>query len=294
MTDCTLSGNTSRDNVENIGGGGLFNYANCTATLTNVTIDGNNSLYGGGLCNRGTLNMEGCTISDNLAYLFGGGIRNEGTLTMTDCTVADNECFNESILAAYDGGGIYNHGTLNINGCNITGNTCMANGSGIWNDTTLNIQGNVQIKDNADDDIYLPTGSKITVTDTLTGGPGSIGVRMNSIGVFTQGYAAHNSETDHFFSDIIPNEIVMENGEAKMRYGYYECSWDSDSSQLVHTVKYIPDDVNIDNLCTSMFSNGGVLWGNDNWFVADGTGSTANGLTCSGSDIHIILCDGAE
>ena len=41
MTDCVLSDNTSRDNVENIGGGGLFNYANCTATLTNVTISGN-------------------------------------------------------------------------------------------------------------------------------------------------------------------------------------------------------------------------------------------------------------
>ena len=299
MTDCTLSGNTSRDNLENIGGGGLINYANCTATLTNVTIDGNNALYGGGLCNRGTLNMEGCTISNNLAYLYGGGIRNEGTLTMTACIVDGNECSNHS-LPACDGGGIYNHGTLNINGCNISGNTCEANGNGIWNDATLNIQGNVQIKDNNDnddddgDDIYLPTGSKITVTGTLTGGPGSIGVRMKSIGVFTQGYAAHNSETDHFFSDIIPNEIVMENGEAKMRYGYYECSWDSDSSRLVHTVKYIPDDVNIDNLCTSMFSNGGVLWGNNNWFVADGTGSTANGLTCSGSDIHIILCDGAD
>ncbi len=296
MTDCTLSGNTSRDNLENIGGGGLINYANCTATLTNVTIDGNNALYGGGLCNRGTLNMEGCTISNNLAYLFGGGIRNEGTLTMTDCTVADNECSNESILPVYDGGGIYNHGTLNINGCNITGNTCMANGSGIWNDTTLNIQGNVQIKDNADDDIYLPTGSKITVTDTLTGGPGSIGVRMNSIGVFTQGYAAHNSETDHFFSDIIPNDIVLVNGEAKMRYGYYECSWDSENKQVVHTAKTIPDNVQIANVCDIEGSTEDyVLSGNDYWFIAEGTDATPLcGLTCSGSNVHLILCDDAE
>jgi len=292
MTDCTLSGNASRDNTGNIGGGGLFNHPNCMATLTNVTIDGNNAYYGGGLCNRGTLNMEGCTISNNLAYLYGGGIRNEGTLTMTDCTVADNECSNESILPVYDGGGIYNHGTLNINGCNITGNTCMANGSGIWNDATLNIQGNVLIKDNNDDDIYLPTGSKITVTDALTGGPGSIGVRMKSIGVFTQGYAAHNSETDHFFSNIVPNEIVLVNGEAKMRYGYYECSWDGDSRQLVHTVKHIPDNAQIVNICD--INNGGVLWGNDYWFIAEGTNSTVNGLTCNGSDIHLILCDDAQ
>ena len=64
MTDCVLSNNISRDNVENKGGGGLFNYANCTATLTNVTI------------------------SDNLAYRYGGGIRNEGTLTIIECAVS--------------------------------------------------------------------------------------------------------------------------------------------------------------------------------------------------------------
>ena len=294
MTNCTLSGNTSRDNVENIGGGGLINYANCTATLTNVTIDGNNALYGGGLCNRGTLNMEGCTISNNLAYLFGGGIRNEGTLTMTDCTVADNECSNESILAAYDGGGIYNHGTLNINGCNISGNTCKANGSGIWNDATLNIQGNVQIKGNNDDDIYLPTGSKITVTGALTGGPSSIGVRMQSAGsgLFTHGYTAHNSQTDHFFSNVIPNDIVLKNGEAKMRYGYYECSWDSDNRQLVHTVKHVPDDVWIENICSSV-TDGATLMGYNIWYIAEGTGSADRGHELL-SDVHLILCDDAQ
>ena len=292
MTDCTLSGNTSRDNLENIGGGGLINYANCTATLTNVTIDGNNALYGGGLCNRGTMYMEGCTISDNLAYFYGGGIRNEGTLTMTECTVDGNDCSNESILPVYDGGGIYNHGTLNINGCNITGNTCMAKGNGIWNDATLNIQGNVQIKDNNDDDIYLSTGSKITVTDALTGGPGSIGVRMQTPGVFTSGYQSHNSETDHFFSNIIPNEITLVNGEMNMRYGYYECSWDSENKQLVHTMRTIPTYFQIANICG--INNGGVLWGNDYWFIAEGTGSTVNGLTCNGNNIYLILCDDAE
>ena len=292
MTDCTLSGNTSRDNVDNIGGGGLINYTNCTATLTNVTINGNNALYGGGLCNRGTMYMEGCTISDNLAYFYGGGIRNEGTLTMTECTVDGNDCSNESILPVYDGGGIYNHGTLNINGCNITGNTCMAKGNGIWNDATLNIQGNVQIKDNNDDDIYLSTGSKITVTDALTGGSGSIGVRMQTPGVFTNGYQSHNSETDHFFSNIIPNEISLVNGEMDMRYGYYECSWDSENKQLVHTMRTIPTYFPIANICD--INNGGVLWGNDYWFIAEGTGSTVNGLTCNGNNIYLILCDDAE
>lgn len=265
MIGGAISGNTSRDNVSNEGGGGLINYANCTATLTNVTISDNEATYGGGLCNRGTLVMEGCTISDNFADYIGGGISNEGTLTMTDCAVSINKCFNLSLPTR--GNGIYNHGTLNL-------------------------QGNVQIKDNYDDDIYLSTGSKITVTGELTGGPGSIGVRMQTLGVFTIGYQSHNSQTDHFFSDIIPNAIDLVDGEMDMRYGYYECSWDSENKQLVHTVRTIPDYFPIANVCD--INNGGVLWGNDYWFIAEGTGSTANGLTCSGSDIYLILCDDAE
>lgn len=173
MTGGAITGNTSRDNVGNEGGGGLINYidlTNGTATLTNVTISDNKATYGGGLCNRGTLVMEGCTISDNFADYIGGGISNEGILTMTDCAVSSNKCFNLSLPTR--GNGIYNQGTLNL-------------------------QGNVQIKDNNDnddddgDDIYLPTGSKITVTGTLTGGSGSIGVRMQSPGVFTIGYQSH-------------------------------------------------------------------------------------------------------
>lgn len=275
MTDCVLSDNTSRDNVENIGGGGLFNYANCTATLTNVTISDNKATYGGGLCNRGTLVMEGCIISDNFADYIGGGISNEGILTMTDCAVSSNKCFNLSLPTR--GNGIYNQGTLNL-------------------------QGNVQIKDNNDnddddgDDIYLPTGSKITVTGTLTGGPGSIGVRMQKPDVFTIGYQSHNSETDHFFSDIIPNDVVLVDGEAKMRYGYYECSWDSENKQVVHTAKTIPDNVQIANVCDIEGSTEDyVLPGNDYWFIAEGTGATPLcGLTCSGSNVHLILCDDAE
>ena len=276
MTGGAITGNTSRDNVGNEGGGGLINYidlTNGTATLTNVTISDNKATYGGGLCNRGTLVMEGCTISDNFADYIGGGISNEGILTMTDCAVSSNKCFNLSLPTR--GNGIYNQGTLNL-------------------------QGNVQIKDNNDnddddkDDIYLSTGCKITVTGALTGGPGSIGVRMQKPDVFTIGYQSHNSETDHFFSDIIPNDVVLVDGEAKMRYGYYECSWDSENKEVVHTVQYIPESVDVDNICTEKYSHGGVMWGNDYWFIAEGTGSTANGLTCSGSDIYLILCDDAE
>ena len=278
MTGGAITGNTSRDNVGNEGGGGLINYidlTNGTATLTNVTISDNKATYGGGLCNRGTLVMEGCTISDNFADYIGGGISNEGILTMTDCAVSSNKCFNLSLPTR--GNGIYNQGTLNL-------------------------QGNVQIKDNNDnddddgDDIYLPTGSKITVTGTLTGGSGSIGVRMQSPGVFTIGYQSHNSQTDHFFSNIVPNDIVLVDGEAKMRYGYYECSWDSENKQVVHTAKTIPDNVQIANVCDIEGSTEDyVLSGNDYWFIAEGTGATPLcGLTCSGSNVHLILCDDAE
>lgn len=71
---------------------------------------------------------------------------------------------------AQHGGGILNEGSLVINGINainITGNTATECGSGIWNSGTLSMTGNVTVKNNTNDDVYLKKGTKIT-TGTLT------------------------------------------------------------------------------------------------------------------------------
>ena len=84
MTGGSITNNTSNDRTDPKGGGGLFNYNGATATLTNVTITGNEAKVtgGGGICNFGTLTIDGCTITGNTAGTQGGAIWQEGTLNM--------------------------------------------------------------------------------------------------------------------------------------------------------------------------------------------------------------------
>ena len=81
---------TSRDfghypsDRDNPGGGGIYNHEGATATLTGVTISGNKNtgFSGGGICNKGTLTIDGGTITGNKARKLGGGIWNTGTLNV--------------------------------------------------------------------------------------------------------------------------------------------------------------------------------------------------------------------
>ncbi len=84
MTGGSITNNTSNDSTDPKGGGGIFNYTGATATLTNVTISGNEAKHygGGGICNFGTLTLDGGTITDNTAGSQGGGIWQEGTLNI--------------------------------------------------------------------------------------------------------------------------------------------------------------------------------------------------------------------
>ena len=63
--------------------------------MTNFTINGNNSYYGGSVSNYGTVNLTACTITGNSG--LGGGVENEssygadsGIATLTDTIVANN------------------------------------------------------------------------------------------------------------------------------------------------------------------------------------------------------------
>ena len=61
MTGGVITGNGSNDHSGAKGGGGLFNEEGATATLTGVTITGNTAKLtgGGGICNFGTLTVDG-------------------------------------------------------------------------------------------------------------------------------------------------------------------------------------------------------------------------------------------
>jgi hypothetical protein len=84
MTRGAITNNRSNDHSGAKGGGGFFNEENATATLTNVSITGNEATQrgGGGICNFGTLTINGCAIQGNKANTNGGGIWEEGTLNI--------------------------------------------------------------------------------------------------------------------------------------------------------------------------------------------------------------------
>jgi hypothetical protein len=130
-------------------------------TSGRVSTGGNGTpgAEGGGILNRGTLNINNCIISDNRTgnggdaendgQLFGsgaaggtgGGIFNEGTLTLSNTIVSDNQTGNGGTGNAHsgaggtggDGGGIFNAGgtaSLTITDSTIRNNQTGTGGRG--------------------------------------------------------------------------------------------------------------------------------------------------------------------
>jgi hypothetical protein len=105
-------------------GGGILNKGNLQLSKVTVSTNssgstgvGNGAVFagpGGGINNVGTLTMDRSTVDHNDA-LRGGGINNSGTLTMSESTVSGNTARNS-------GGGIRNSGTLNIKFSTIANN----------------------------------------------------------------------------------------------------------------------------------------------------------------------------
>ena len=84
-------------------GGGVYNNAFSTMTLSNCTVTGNSLStqgysYGGGVYNNGTMTLSGCTVTGNSAgpagtsFFEGGGIGNDnqGQLTILSSVVTGN------------------------------------------------------------------------------------------------------------------------------------------------------------------------------------------------------------
>ena len=170
--------------------------------------DSYTSVKGGGIHNYGTLTFQSGKISGNNAYIAGGGgtytggggaIYNElgAILTIEGGEICDNR--------AHQVGGIYNAGTLHLNGgyihdngSNTTNNTT----DGIHNTSgaTLYISGRPRIVNNSSNgNIYLPTGKKITINGALNGNEGDIGIKMQTIGVFTQNLTTYSTDGWKYF-----------------------------------------------------------------------------------------------
>ena len=101
--------------------------ANSYATIFGLTIANGNlpGQRGGGIINRGTLNLKKATISGNTANFGGngGGIYNDfGRLTISYCTLSGNTV--SSSNGAGSGGAIFNQGgEINLFASTISGNS---------------------------------------------------------------------------------------------------------------------------------------------------------------------------
>jgi CSLREA domain-containing protein len=117
-------------------GGGILNYGG-TLSVTNSTLSGNTTKFGGGggianasyyqgTSHRAMLTVTGSILSGNSANGgSGGGISNSGTLSVTDSTLSGNSTDS-------NGGGIYNHaGTVSLTDSTLSGNTANTWGGGI-------------------------------------------------------------------------------------------------------------------------------------------------------------------
>ena len=124
-------------------GGGILNKG--TLTLENCVVSHNVANTGGGILTTGVLTVYNSTIGHNYADRIapdgwddgdGGGIEIEvgGTLTLVNSTVSDNK-------AESDGGGIYAdwNTTVRLTNCTISGNQTVTYGGGIYSKDVLQV-----------------------------------------------------------------------------------------------------------------------------------------------------------
>ena len=103
----------------------IDNHSNLKVQGMTIAASGNrNNSLGGGILNRGSLNLQNSTVADNVAP-EGGGIANQGgTASLTNVTISENR-------ASEDGGGLLVvGGSVSLKSVTISGNTSDDNSDG--------------------------------------------------------------------------------------------------------------------------------------------------------------------
>ena len=276
MTGGSITNNTCFDHGDPVGGGGLFNAEGATATLTNVTITGNEDMVcgGGGICNYGTLNLDGCTITGNKARTVGGGIWSG----------------NEKHLLRMQGANII---TDNI-AAGVSSNLFMLERR--W----ITLTGPI-------------TGSRIGITldvapNQFTNGYATYHNGEDPNTFFT----CDRPETEYL--DLIPNEphvlyvgeLILKKKDLTGKVPYIERSWDSENQKVVCTTKILTEEIGLNDTPTSETqykrlknSPGDYLeLGTENselheYYVVSDEEVNFESLIVIGPNVHIILCDNA-
>lgn len=211
------------------------------------SITGGASWNGGGICNHGTLTIEGGTISGNKAlhntYGGGGGIYNgsyqgsKATLTLKGGVISHNEARNGGGIYNSDGEVVIKKGSYEVTelsqlktyetNVRITDNSATVSGSGIYTERDIKIQDAPYISGNKNnEDIYLLTTKVLKLTGKLRKAA-VIGIKTEDYdNIITSGYYTYQTEDpNEFFKPASSNAIIRmsdtkENGgEVKIKIG---------------------------------------------------------------------------
>ncbi|MBL1209701.1 choice-of-anchor Q domain-containing protein [Geminocystis sp. GBBB08] len=198
---------------ESFAGGGIRIDANGGAKINNSIITGNETRWdrvtdvanvnGGGISNRGELEINNTTIIDNISDVNAGGIYNSGNLQILNSSIINNAAnvFIYYVDKIEGGGGILNSetGTLIVRNSTISGNRATlsgnenetfpngAGGGGILSDGASVVIVNSTIVNNV-----APVGAGILISQP-TGGEVIPAVLQNSIVALNQSVTSGNT-----------------------------------------------------------------------------------------------------
>lgn len=212
---------------------------------------------GGGICNLGTVNLQGGIISGNQS-VKGGGIYNENTLNISGGTIESN--------TATTGGGIYNNGA------------------------TFTMNGAPNISENTGGNTYLPAAHPTITISAALSNTTAIGITMETNGIFTSGLSGNGNSTN-FASDnssvgiglnssneaVIGNKHFIHRNEPNnsLTYMYIKGNYIDDPIEAVvgerikvtisgdGTYKTIPVSLSYTDGTLSTYPKGGVEYGFD-------------------------------
>ena len=274
MTGGSITNNTCYDHGDPAGGGGLFNAEGATAKLTGVTITGNEDVVcgGGGICNYGTILLDGCTITENKARTVGGGIWNinknnfkmQGANIITDnfaSGVASNLFLKAHCLITL---------TSSITGSRIG---VMLDVAPYWF-----VDGFATYHSGEDPNTFF-TCDKPWV---------------DSLGIIKpEPYVLH------------VGEVIMLRKNLRKKVPYIEHSWDSENQKVVATVKTLTEEIGFNDTPTSetqykklKSTDSYVDLGTKDselheYYVAEGDELNLDAIDIKGPNVHIILRDSA-
>src|SRR5438876_10340439 len=124
----------------------IFDVFSGTVTISGLTVSNGRDDVGGGIYSQGSLTLNDCAVTGNIATESGGGIFNTSEMIISNCVVRGNSAAGET----WDGfgGGIYNSTTATaikstISDNSVTSGTGDGFGGGICNDGTLTLTSSV-------------------------------------------------------------------------------------------------------------------------------------------------------